>query len=110
MSSQRKKDKDSKSKKTRQSANDATEDSDSEVTPRPRRKLKRKAESSPVVTLDSDDSDEPIVSSPVKRRRPARDTEMPVTPRSSAKQDDLDIEEDLKDLQDSGMITTPTIL
>lgn len=72
----------------------------------PRRRLKRKAESSPVVVLsDSDDSEDPVVSSPVKRRRRALDPETPQTPRSSEEQDDLDIQEDLQDLQDSGKST-----
>ncbi|KAJ5161525.1 hypothetical protein N7492_006917, partial [Penicillium capsulatum] len=94
-----------KSRKSEESSNtsakSATEDSGLEETPRPRRKLKRKAESSPVITLDSDDSDDPIVSSPVKRQRLVVDTESPKTPRSHAHRDQLDIEEDLKDLQDS---------
>ncbi|CAL5871149.1 uncharacterized protein PFLUO_LOCUS5395 [Penicillium psychrofluorescens] len=66
-----------------------------------RRKLKRKAESSPIVLSDSEDSDEPVLSSPMKRRRRAADTETPQTPHSSADRDRLDIEEDLEDLQDS---------
>ncbi|KAJ5832137.1 hypothetical protein N7474_000448 [Penicillium riverlandense] len=70
---------------------------------RTRRKLKRKAESSPIVLSDSEDSDEPVLSSPIKRRRRAADTETPQTPHSSADRDRLDIEEDLEDLQDSGM-------
>lgn len=86
-----------------------------EETPRPRRKLKRKAETpqahgrvkreteSPQVTqLDSDDSEEPVLSSPIKRRRTAVDSEPPETPRASAGQDELDIEEDVRDLKDSG--------
>lgn len=81
----------------------ATDGDDLQETPRPRRKLKRKAESSPVITIDSDDSEEPVVSSPVKRQRHLVDAESPRTPRSSAQQDEMDIEEDLKDLQDSGM-------
>lgn len=74
-----------------------------EETLRPRRRLKRKAESSPIVLSDLEDSEEPVVSSPVKRRRPVLEPEAPRTPRTSAKQDKLDIEEDLRDLQDSGM-------
>lgn len=75
-----------------------------EETLRPRRRLKRKAESSPIVLSDLEDSEEPVVSSPVKRRRPALESEAPRTPRTGRKQDQLDIEEDLRDLQDSGMI------
>ncbi|KAJ5097257.1 hypothetical protein N7456_007978 [Penicillium angulare] len=80
-----------------------------EVTPRPHRKLKRKAESPPVISLDSDDSDEePVLSSPVKRRRTLVDSESPKTPRAGAGQDELDIEEDVRDLQDSVVKNTRT--
>ena len=75
-----------------------------EETPRPRRRLKRKADSSPIVLSDPDDSDEPVLSSPVKRRRLETVSELPETPRASADQDRLDIEEDVKDLQDSGTV------
>lgn len=70
-------------------------------TPRPRRKLKRKAESSPVINLDSD-SEEPVMSSPAKRKRLIAGPKTPETPRDSSDQDQLDIEEDVRDLQDSG--------
>jgi hypothetical protein len=71
---------------------------------RPRRKLKRKAESSPIVLSDSEDSDEPVLSSPIKRHKRAANTETPQTPHSSADRDRLEIEEDLEDLQDSGKL------
>ncbi|KAJ5578203.1 uncharacterized protein N7459_007167 [Penicillium hispanicum] len=80
---------------------DAPSISDSVEIARPRGTLKRKAESSPIVLSDSDDSEEPVVSSPVKRRRWAQDPESPRTPRPGANQDELDIEEDVRDLQDS---------
>ncbi|KAJ5717162.1 hypothetical protein N7488_002808 [Penicillium malachiteum] len=86
-------------------------DEETEETPRPRRKLKRKSESSPIINLDSDDSDdEPVLSSPIKRRRTVVDVDSPKTPRASASvsQDELDIEEDVKDLQDSVLKTTRT--
>ncbi|KAJ5553311.1 hypothetical protein N7494_002689 [Penicillium frequentans] len=77
-------------------------------TPRPRRKLKRKAESSPVINLDSDDSEEPVMSSPVKRKRLIAGPKTPETPRDSSDQDQLDIEEDVRDLQDSVVKKTRT--
>lgn len=73
-------------------------------TPRPLRRLKRKAESSPIVLSDSDDSEEPVLSSPVKRRGRIADIELPETPRGGTHQHNLDIEEDLKDLEDSGTV------
>lgn len=78
-----------------------TDDSVEDI-PRPHRRLKRKAESSPIVLSDSEDAEESVVSSPVKRRRRVADSETPQTPRDSTDQDQLDIQEDLKDLQDSG--------
>lgn len=69
----------------------------------PRRRLKRKAERSSVVLRDSDDS-EPVVSSPIKRRRRASPTETPRTPHSSANQDQRELEDDVRDLQDSGIV------
>ncbi|KAJ5682385.1 hypothetical protein N7462_005550 [Penicillium macrosclerotiorum] len=74
----------------------------------PRRRLKRKAEMSPVALSDSEDSDELVVSSPVKRRKRNLTTETPQTPHSSANQDQLDIEEDLRDLEDSVVRKTRT--
>ncbi|KAJ6013637.1 hypothetical protein N7540_008228 [Penicillium herquei] len=84
---------------------------DTEETPRPRRNLKRKLQSSPVIQIDSDSDDEPV-SSPVKRRRKAVDVVSPKTPRASASasasQDELDLKEDVEDLQDSVIKTTRT--
>lgn len=71
-----------------------------EETPRARR-LKRKAESSPIVLSDSD---EPLVSSPAKRLRRGQKAEMPTTPRANMNKDQAEIDDDLRDLQDSGMI------
>ncbi|KAJ5917639.1 hypothetical protein N7466_011193 [Penicillium verhagenii] len=81
---------------------------DEEETPRQRRRLKRKAESSPVINLDSDDSEEPVMSSPVKRKRLIAGPRTPETPRGSGNQDDMDIEEDVKDLEDSVVKKTRT--
>ncbi|KAF3398206.1 hypothetical protein F1880_005968 [Penicillium rolfsii] len=73
----------------------------------PRRRLKRKAERSSVVLSDSDDS-EPVVSSPVKRRRRASPTETPRTPHSSVDREQQEIEDDMRDLQDSVVKNTRT--
>lgn len=95
-----------KAKRSPDSSGNHDADADDSVggIPRPRRRLKRKAESSPVVLSDSEDSEEPVLSSPVKRRRRVADPETPQTPQDSADQDQLDIEEDLRDLQDSGTV------
>ncbi|KAI9044974.1 uncharacterized protein KD926_010297 [Aspergillus affinis] len=82
----------------------AQEDNDEEgVVARPRRKLRRGPAQPATIVLDdsSDESDEPIVSSPVKRRRRNMSVEEPQTPRRNRNQDQLDLEEDLEDLQDS---------
>lgn len=81
----------------------ALEDSDGdEIVTRPRRKLRRGP--APVSTIVLDDSeDEPVVS-PAKRRRVSPPAEPPQTPPQNQNQDMLDIEEDLADLQDSGML------
>ncbi|KAJ5291583.1 hypothetical protein N7478_000834 [Penicillium angulare] len=84
-------------------------DEQTEVTPRPRRNLKRKAESPQVISLDSEDSEEdPVLSSAVKRRRVVVGSESLKTPRAGAGQDELDIEEDVRDLQDSVVKNTRT--
>lgn len=72
-----------------------------ETMPRPKGRLKRKAPSSPTVLHDSDDDDEPVLSSPVKRRRRLVDSGTPETPRAGASKVDLEIAEDVEDLQDS---------
>ncbi|OQE40796.1 hypothetical protein PENCOP_c005G06736 [Penicillium coprophilum] len=68
--------------------------------------VKRRRVVRPAVVTESDDesSDEPLVSSPVKRLRrgPEKETsQAPHTPRHISKQARLDIAEDLEDLQDS---------
>lgn len=93
-------------------------------TPRARR-FKRKADNAPIVLSDSDkplvsspakrlrrrpkgdsepsDSDKPLVSSPTKRLRRGSKSESPQTPRAKMDKDQEEIDEDVKDLQDSGM-------
>lgn len=68
-------------------------------TPRARR-LKRKADHVAIVLSDSDN---PLVSSPAKRLRRKSRTESPQTPRAKPDKDQEEIDEDVKDLQDSGM-------
>jgi hypothetical protein len=86
----------------------ASDESDAEdIVTRPGRKLRRGAAPQPTIDLDdtSEDSEEERVrSSPVKRRRLLRSSEVPQTPRRELDQDQLDIEEDLEDLQDSGTV------
>lgn len=81
---------------------DSTEEDEGDIV-QPRRRLKRKAERSSVILSDSDDS-EPVVSSPVKRRRRVSPTETPQTPHSSVDKDQQELEDDVKDLQDSGIV------
>ena len=69
---------------------------------RPCRRLKRKAERSSVVLSDSDS--EPVVSSPVKRRRRVSPTETPRTPHTGANRSQQEVEDDVKDLEDSGTV------
>lgn len=77
-----------------------------EIVTRPTRRLrrgvaqKRKA----IVEDESDESEEEPIVSPTKRRKRNEDIEEPKTPRQTSEQDRLDLEEDLKDLQDSGII------
>lgn len=82
----------------------AQDNDEEEVVSRPLRKLRRgPAQPAPIVLDDSsDESDEPVASSPVKRRRQSTSVEEPQTPRRNMNQDELDLEEDLEDLQDSG--------
>lgn len=54
---------------------------------------------------DLSESEESVVSSPIKRRRQTVDEKSPRTPRAVTDQDELDIEEDIRDLQDSGIVT-----
>ncbi|KAJ5664126.1 hypothetical protein N7507_004857 [Penicillium longicatenatum] len=95
-------------KKSQSRATSSAQPPDPIETPRPRRKLKRKAESSPVINLDSEDSEEPVMSSPIKRKRSIAGPKTPETPRDSSDQDQLDIEEDVRDLQDSVVKKTRT--
>lgn len=81
---------------------DSSEEDEGEIV-QPRRRLKRKAERSSVILSDSDDS-EPVVSSPVKRRRRISPTETPRTPHSSVGKDQQELEDDVRDLQDSGIV------
>lgn len=85
---------------------DSSEEDEGDIV-QPRRRLKRKAERSSVILSDSDDS-EPVVSSPVKRRRRASPTETPRTPHSSVDKDQQEIEDDMRDLQDSGIVNIYT--
>lgn len=120
-----------KRKRSRVSERAASEDEESdpnEVINRPRRKLRRGAASKPVVLDDDeeedhvsrkpekseeekeeeeDDDDEPIIATPAKRKRNTV-TEDPQTPRRGSDQDQIDIEEDLEDLQDSVVKETRT--
>jgi hypothetical protein len=77
-----------------------------ELVTRPTSRKRRVAEPSAtfVVDDDPDDSDDVILSSPAKRRRRQSIPEAPRTPRKTAEQDKLDLEEDLRDLQDSGSV------
>ncbi|KKA24893.1 hypothetical protein T310_1072 [Rasamsonia emersonii CBS 393.64] len=86
-----------------------TSDADELVT-RPTGRKRRAAEPSAtfVVDDDSDDSDDVVVSSPAKRRRRENVSEEPRTPRKTSEQDRLDLEEDLRDLQDSAVTETRT--
>lgn len=121
-----------KRKRSRVSEKAVSEDEESdqeEVTNRPRRKLRHGAASKPVVLDDDDeeedhasqnpekseeekeeeedDDDEPIIATPAKRKRNIV-TEDPQTPRRGSDQDQIDIEEDLEDLQDSVVKETRT--
>lgn len=86
----------------------SSDESDAEdIVTRPGRKLRHGAASQPTVALDNnseESEEEPVRSSPVKRRRLLRSSEVPQTPRRELDQDQLDLEEDLEDLQDSGTV------
>ncbi|RJE23927.1 hypothetical protein PHISCL_03743 [Aspergillus sclerotialis] len=80
---------------------DSESDADDIIT-KPRRKLRQgKAPKPTIVLYDDSDEDDVIISSPAKRRRRNNDAETPQTPRQDMEQDELDIQEDLADLQDS---------
>lgn len=59
---------------------------------------------------DNDDEDEPVVVTPARRKRNMASEENPQTPKRDSDQDKIDIEEDLEDLQDSGMCFIPGTL
>lgn len=84
-----------------------TSDADEIVTRPTSRRLKRGAAANTafVAKGDSEESDSDIVvTSPAKRRRRDSGSEVPRTPRRTTEQDRLDLEEDLKALQDSGTV------
>lgn len=82
-------------------AADSESDAD-EVVPASRRKLRRGVAPQPAIAADDSDSEEELVISPKKRRTRNASPDVPQTPRRELKQDELDIEEDLQALQDSG--------
>ncbi|KAA8651931.1 uncharacterized protein ATNIH1004_000830 [Aspergillus tanneri] len=93
------------------SAPAASEESDEEdVISRPRRKLRRGTAPPKTIVLDdsSEESESPIPSSPVKRLRHKTSPVIPQTPRRNLDQDELDLQEDLQDLQDSVVRETRT--
>jgi hypothetical protein len=85
--------------------NDTESSDDDEIVTKPRRRLGRGTAPKRAISLDSDpeESDEPVGPSPAKRQRRNVDTEAPHTPRRNSDQAKLDLEEDLEDLQDSGI-------
>lgn len=100
------------------SQHQSEEESDAdEIVTRPRRESRRGAASRPAVISDEEEDDhasknkedddeeedEPIVATPARRKRNVAPEDRQ-TPRRGSDQDQLDIEEDLADLQDSGMM------
>ncbi|KAJ5351393.1 hypothetical protein N7452_000367 [Penicillium brevicompactum] len=86
----------------------SSEDENEIVAPSTARKRRTR---NPIDVKESDDSDQPVASSPMKRLRrgPEIDNaQLPHTPRHTSKQSKLDIEEDLVDLQDSVVKDTRT--
>ncbi|GFF43969.1 uncharacterized protein C17H9.06c [Aspergillus udagawae] len=83
-----------------------SDQSDEDMVIQPRRRLRRgTADVKPIVVEeDSEDSDEPIRSSPIKRRKGDINSDHPRTPQRRSEQEKLDLEEDLEVLQDSGRI------
>ncbi|KAF7170368.1 hypothetical protein CNMCM5623_002791 [Aspergillus felis] len=83
-----------------------SDQSDEDMVIQPRRRLRRgTADVKPIVVEeDSEGSDEPIRSSPIKRRKRNISSDHPRTPRRQSEQEKLDLEEDLEVLQDSGRI------
>lgn len=82
-----------------------TSDADEIVTLPPRRSRPRATQKRALVVDDESDESDPVVSSPTKRRRRNIELEAPHTPRPTSEQDKLDLEEDLEDLQDSGIFS-----
>ncbi|RHZ55629.1 hypothetical protein CDV55_102852 [Aspergillus turcosus] len=87
-----------------------SDQSDEDMVIQPRRRLRRgTANVKPIVVEeDSEDSDEPVRSSPVKRRKRNITSDPPQTPRRHSEQEKLDLEEDLEVLQDSVVKNTRT--
>ncbi|KAF4158689.1 hypothetical protein CNMCM6936_002747 [Aspergillus lentulus] len=102
------------SKSSKTSANErqvlVSDESDEDMVIQPRRRLRRgAADARPIVVEeDSEDSDEPIRSSPMKRRKRNINSDAPETPRRNSDQERLDLEEDLEVLQDSVVKNTRT--
>ncbi|PKX94187.1 uncharacterized protein P174DRAFT_441472 [Aspergillus novofumigatus IBT 16806] len=101
-------------KSSKTSANEpsilVSDESDEDMVKQPRRRLRRGAANArPIVVEEgSEDSDEPIHSSPIKRRKRNINSEPPKTPRRNSDQERLDLEEDLEVLQDSVVKNTRT--
>ncbi|GIJ83850.1 hypothetical protein Asppvi_002680 [Aspergillus pseudoviridinutans] len=87
-----------------------SDQSDEDMVIQPRRRLRRgTADVKPIVVEeDAEDSDEPIRSSPIKRRKRNISSDHPRTPRRQSEQEKLDLEEDLEVLQDSVVKNTRT--
>lgn len=81
------------------------DDSDVIITHRTGR-TSRKTRSELAATTESDDSDDVVVS-PSKRKRFVRSAEHSPRLKTSRRQDDEDLEEDLEILQDTGMKHSP---
>lgn len=104
-----KKRKRSSSEEEEESAKSQSGSDAEEVVSGPRRKLRRGGASKPPVVVDDDEDDEddedgPVLATPARRKRTVTSDENPVTPKRDSDQDKLDIEADLEDLQDSGML------
>lgn len=87
-------------KRKRPTVSESEEPEDLDIeTPRARRLKRKKADAPPVVLSDSD---EPVASSPAKRLRRGPKADTPETPRAGTNKYQDEIDEDVKDLQDSG--------
>lgn len=85
-----------------------TSERDDEIITNPGGKLRRGAAPKPAIELDSDSEEEPVASSPAKRRKRNMASDILQTPRRNSNQHNIDLEEDLEDLRDSG-ITQPRL-